>query len=154
METPTDSDSVKIEKLTKVGESVQAALDRRTFWLAAGVIVPLFVGVILLWNINSSAKEAEVHARKGEIQAQRAYLQALENARILTVNQITFAQTRDCPVQYLRALTIASRAKEDVSAVKPPCDPIDLTPLEAELSIREAIIKSETERLKRLEGDK
>lgn len=123
---PTITES-KIDELIQTAANVKIALDSRTFWVWLGIVLPMIVGAILLWQINDSAMNAERIAKRG-------YLQALDNNRQALVHQIHFAQTRDCPVEYFRDLLAVSRDRGDLSSVEPPCRPADIPTIEAQIA--------------------
>lgn len=133
VKSPTEN---KVDELIETAAAVKAALDRRSFWIGLGIILPLIVGAILLWQVNDSAMAAERIARD-------AYIQSLRNNRQNLLYQRDFAQTRDCPVEYFRDLLEVSRARGDLTTVEPPCEPVNIDGLNEEIEAVDRVIEAQ-----------
>lgn len=117
----------KVDHLIGTAAAVKIALDRRTFVVVIAIIVPLVVGAFLIWRQNTITDESRKVAKL-------AYVQSLVNNRDFLQYRHDFAQTRDCPVNYFRALLEVSRDRGDLSAVIPPCSPVNLPDIDARIA--------------------
>ncbi len=127
IETSGVSIEEKVDGLIRTAVSVKKALNRRTVLIVWAVVIPLVVGVVMVWRQNNITNESRRVANL-------AYVQSLINSRDFLQYRRDFAQTRDCPIDYFKALLDASRAREDLAIVTPPCKPVDLPEIDAQIA--------------------
>lgn len=120
----------KVDGLIHTAVSVKAALDRRTMLIVWAVIIPLVVGVVMVWRQNIITTDSRKVANL-------AYVQSLINSRDFLQYRRDFAQTRDCPINYFKALLDASRSNGDLTVIAPPCEPVDLPEIDAKIAALE-----------------
>ena len=135
-DTGIDSNT-KIDQLIATAAEVKAALNRRSIIIAFAIAIPvtlaLTIGAFLLWRINEGTQANQ------EI-AENAYRQAITNNRDVLQYRRDFAQTRDCPVVYLKDLLRVSSERGDLNSVQPPCLPEDIAEIDRKISEVEARI--------------
>ena len=121
----------KVDRIIETAVTVKTALDKKTRTVVEMsvivIAISLFIGMFLLWRQNVSTDKSQAIAKD-------AYIQALVNSRDFLQYRRDFAETRDCPVEYFRALLEASRDRRDLSVVAPPCTPIDLPEIDAKIA--------------------
>lgn len=100
-----------------------------TFAIVAGAAVVLGVGLFVLDFVEYRRSQ---DARLEHL-IQVTQLEALTNKRDNLYHRIRSEEARDCPIQYLRDLVTASRAREDITAVEPRCESENLEALKAQL---------------------
>lgn len=121
----------KIDKIVTTAMSVKAALDKKTRTLIEVTVVVIAAALVsvafLLWRQN-------VVVSNNQAVAEQAYLQALVNNRDFLQYRRDFGQTRDCPIEYFRDLLTVLSNRGDLSAVVPPCSPIDINDIDAKIA--------------------